>query len=143
MLLQLLPEQDAEEPTSIPTRLKSLKKGRRLYVVVKDLRVEKQPSILCHLYLDLPSDASEEEMKAHHIGVLNFFHAHAAGHRGKGHGKENTKVERFLSFDITAVAKKLQFKKKLKSKATLTISPAGRPASKAKPLIGEITLIEQ
>jgi tyrosinase len=140
--LEPLPEREGEVPVHLPNRVKSLEAERRLYLIVRDLRAETQPGVLYHVYLELPSGASREQLEAHHVGVLNFFHA--VGHGEHGHGGEARKeTERFLRFDITNLVKALQSKNLLRDKPTLTIAPVGRPAADAKPVIGEITLVEQ
>lgn len=123
-------------------RVQSLAEGRRLFLIVKDLRTERQPGVLYDLYLELPADAKGDKRKDYFVGSLNFFHA--AGH-GRHEQKQRAKkgAEKFLSFNITELAKKLHSQKILAEKATLTIVPAGQPAAEAKPVIGEIHIVEQ
>jgi hypothetical protein len=52
-------------------------------------------------------------------------------------------TERFYRFDITDLAKKLHGQGLLKEKPILTIAPAGKPAADAKPVVGDITVVEQ
>ena len=140
--LEPLPEREGLAPAPFSAQVASLKEGKRFYLVVKDLRAEKQPGVLYHVYLELPSGAAGEKLKAHHVGVLNFFHS--AGHGAHGHEKPPQKgAGNFLSFDITDLAKTLHAKKLLSDKPTVTIAPAGQPAADAKPVIGDITLVEQ
>jgi tyrosinase len=140
--LDPLPEGAGLEAVDLPNHVRSLAPGRRLYLVVKNLRAQTQPGVLYHLYLELPSDAARGQMAAHHVGVVNFFHA--VGHGGHEHAAAAKKgTERFLRFDITDLAKKLQAQGLLKQKPILTIAPAGKPAAEAKPVIGEITIIER
>jgi tyrosinase len=136
----------AQEKAAGPltARVKALPEGRRLYLLVRDLRTDEQPGVLYHVYLELPEKAAPEQSEAHHVGVLNFFHAHPAGNGGHAHGDAaGSKSDRFYRFDITDLAKTLQSKGSLSERPTVTIAPAGRPAAEAKPLVGEITLIEE
>jgi hypothetical protein len=136
--LEPQPEREGEEPIPIPARVKSLGAGRRLYLILKNLRTNAQPGVVYSIYLELPSGASREVSESHHVGTINFFDA---VDRDGGRGAK--KRDRFVSFDVTDLAKELRSKGKLKEKPTLTIVPAGQPAAAAKPVIGEITLVEQ
>ena len=111
---------------------------------MRDLHADAQPGVLYHVYLELPAGASGQRMEAHHVGVVNFFNAVSHGAAGHGHGDAAKKsTARFLRFDVTDLARKLQGQGLLKEKPTLTIAPAGQPAADAKPVIGEISLIER
>ena len=75
--------------------------------------------------------------------MINFFDAvHLADHSGHG-GAAGQATDKFFSFDVTELFKRLHLNKQLRAKPTLTIVPAGQPASAAKPVIGEISLVEQ
>ena len=148
--LEPLPEPGNEVAAAMTTRVNALRPGKRLYLVVKDLKASAQPGVLYHLYLELPAEASKEKLEAHHVGTLNFFNAvshemqsmpgHAAAAKK---GAEKKKVtERFYRFDITELAKKLHAQGLLKEKPILTIAPAGKPAAAAKPAVGEISIVE-
>ena len=50
--------------------------------------------------------------------------------------------ERFVSFDITPVAKRLGSKELLREKPTVTIVPSAPPESGSNPVIREISLVE-
>jgi tyrosinase len=120
--------------------VKQLKPGRRLYVVAKNLRADVQPGVVYHVYFDLPAGATPEPGKRdpHYVGTLNFFDAH--DHEG---GAEAAGIAKFRSFDVTLVAKRLQATNRLSTKPTLTIAPANQPEAGAKPVVGEITVVEQ
>ena len=65
-------------------------------------------------------------------------------HEAPGHEKVVQKgPERFYQFDITNLAKALLAKNFLTASPTITIAPAGQPAEKANPVIGEISIIEE
>lgn len=120
----------------LATRIENLPPDHRLYIVVRNLKTDVQPEVLYHLYLELPADAPGEAATEYYVGNINFFaaeHSHGAG----------GDADRFYSFDITDLAKRLKAKGRLTDKAELTIAPAGTPASEAKPVIGEVSLVEQ
>jgi tyrosinase len=137
--LEALPEQEGTPPTLLPARVRALAPGKRLFLVIKNLQTEVQPGVVYELFLDLPQGATKDQSRAHYVGALNFFHAMPAGH---GHGRP-AGPERFTSFDITDLARRLQTRGVLAEQPRLTITPAGTPADDAKPVIGEITLVEQ
>jgi len=128
------------EQLPLSARIKQLKAGRRLYVVAKNLRADVQPGVVYHVYFDLPPGTTPKPGKRdpHYIGTLNFFDAH--DHEG---GPEAAGMAKFRSFDVTRVAKNLQATKRLSTKPTLTIAPANQPEADAKPVIGELTVVEQ
>lgn len=131
-------EKKEERPPTVPDVVKTLAPGRKLFLVVKDLRTNVQPGVTYSLYLDLPDGASPQTAEAHFAGTVNFFNALVTGNPTK-----TSKSERFISFDVTQLVKTLSLKDKLKEKTTLTIVPDGQPVSASKPLIGEISLVEQ
>ncbi len=139
--LEPLPDKEGEPPGSFTDRVTALKEGRRFFLVLKNLHADAQPGVLYHVYLDLPPDATDEQKKAHYVGSVNFFDAVPHGdHQHDKPPKEGT--EKFLSFDITDLAKTLQSMKVLTEKPTLMIAPAGRPADEAKPVIGDVSIVE-
>jgi len=127
---------------SLKDRVKQLKPGKHLYVVAKNLRADVQPGVLYHVYFDLPPGTKPKPGKRdpHYIGTLNFFDAMTTDHGG---GSEAMASDTFLSFDATRVAKNLHLTKRLSTKPTLTIAPAKQPEADAKPVVGEITVVEQ
>ena len=73
--------------------------------------------------------------QAHYIGSINFFEHE--------HTHEGSMADKWLSFDITDLAKRLKAKGEISDKAELTIASAGKPAAEAKPVIGDVSLVEQ
>jgi tyrosinase len=111
--------------------------GKRTYLVVKGLQADVQPEVLYHVYLELPAggNAKREDL---HVGILNFFDAVKHDHDAAG-GQVFPKA---VSFDVTDVVKNLRAKKQLSAKPSLTILPVGQPAASAKPVVGEMSLVE-
>ena len=88
-------------------------------------------------------------MVQHHVGAVNFFNAVSHGMGAGGHGAATKKsqpataTQRTLRFDITNLAKKLQANGLLNDKPVVTIAPVGKPADSAKPVIGEISIVDE
>lgn len=134
------------QPAALRDVVRTLPGQRRLYLLVKDLKADAQPNVLYHVYLELPDDADPQKQQAHHVGSVNFFGA--VSHKGGGHGVGRNagaapRKERSVRFDITDLAKKLQAGDALKDRPTVTIAPVGQPAESAKPVIGEISIIQE
>lgn len=118
--------------------------GRRLFLVIKGLRAQVQPEVLYHVYLELPPGTAPEGESRHYVGTVNFFDAVGlTGHEDHGPAAAGAVPDKFFSFDVTALAKDLLAKGQLSAKPGLTIVPAGQPVAEAKPVLGEITLVEQ
>ncbi len=115
--------------------LNALGTERSLYLVLKDLQTNAQPGVLYDVYLDLPESASTNEANDNYVGTINFFNA--------DHAHTGTASHKFYSFDVTEVARKLQSKGGAPEKPTVTIAPAGEPAETAKPVVGQVSLVEQ
>jgi tyrosinase len=140
--LEPVPPAEGEAAAPFAMRVKELPPGRRLFLVVKDLRAEQQPGVLYDLYLEIPEGVTGDKRKDYFIGTVNFFHA--AGHMAHGEKPQPKKgPEKFLSFDVTELARKLLAMKVLTDKATLVIVPDGKPVDEAKAVIGEIRVVEQ
>jgi tyrosinase len=124
---------------SVPlkTRVEHLPAGHRLYLHLRNLSTEGQPEVLFHLYLQLPSGSGGTT--DFYVGHINFFEHER---HGEGHGS-NGDTDKFYSFDITDLAKRLQASGKLTSNPELTIVPEGQPAAAARPVIGEVSIVEQ
>jgi tyrosinase len=122
----------------LPNRVRALPASRRLYLVIRDLQTDAQPGVLYHVYLELPASAAANQTEQYHVGTINFFAA-----MGHDHAAAAAGTPRFYSFDITDLAKKLQSKNQLSAKPTVTIAPDGQPAADAKPVVGEISVVEQ
>jgi hypothetical protein len=136
--LESLEVQKGVKAMAFHERNKALPKEKHVYLIAKNLQADAQPGVLYHLYLELPEGAKDEKAMPHFIGTVNFFHAVA---HGGAHDKKMP--DEFYKFDVTDVAKTLLAKDLLTASPTLTIVPAGTPADKANPVIGEVTVIEQ
>jgi hypothetical protein len=115
---------------TLASRLDSLR-GRRLFLLIGDLRADRQPGTGFEIYLDLPEGASPSE--THHAGSFNYYNA-VIGETGR--------PDAFFSFDITDVARALRGRGLLRDATTLTIVPSdGKPEGHA--VIGRIEIVEQ
>lgn len=112
--------------------------GARTYLVLRNYRANVQPGVIYHVYLGLPPGTAGAAAQRHYVGPLNFFDAVPI--RGHGHGAFQGKTARF---DVTGVAARLRAAGLLGDSPSVTIAPAGQPASAAQPVIGEITLVEE
>jgi tyrosinase len=110
--------------------------AKRLYLVLRNYRANTQPGIIYHVYLALPAGVSGHAAEQHYVGPMSFFDAVPHGHHGVGAG-------RTTSFDVTDVAERLRAAGLLTGHPSVTIAPAGEPATASQPIIGEISLVEQ
>lgn len=124
-----------------PRQVKSLLPEKKLYLLMRNLSAEMQPGVIYHAYLDLPAGTIPQKDDPHHIGMLNFFGA--MHHRAPPSPSMSQLTPRFISMDVTPVARRLQSEGTLSQQPSVTIVPVGKPAQTAKPLIGEIALVAQ
>lgn len=101
------------------------------YLVIRDLQINAQPGVIYSLYLDVSEGASDEALQAHKVGDLNFFQAMP--------GMEMNEPNRFVSYDITELVKRLGTSGS-SGRVSLTIIPTGEPAAGSEPAIGSITI---
>ena len=112
-------------------RIAKLGPGQKLFLVVSNLQAKAQPGVTYNLYLELPATAAAAGT-ANFVGSINFFDA--AMHMAS---------DKFFSFDITDVAKRLKAQGKMATSAELTIAPEGTPAADAAPVIGSVSIVQQ
>lgn len=125
--------------TAFDRQISALASSTRAYLVISKLQATAQPNVLYDVYF-APSEAAEPKPPVRHrVGTINFFNAVAHGE----HTEALARDERFVSFDVTSLARSLQTEGQLKAEPSVTIVPAGEPASNAKPIIGAIELILQ
>ena len=101
------------------------------YLVIRDLQINAQPGVIYSLYLEVSESVSDEALQAHKIGDLSFFHAMP--------GMEMNEPNRFMSYDITELVRKLGTSASSGS-VSLTIIPSGKPTAGSEPVIGSITI---
>ena len=109
--------------------------GRRLYLVLRNYRAESPPGTVYRVYLELPANATPEIARRHYVGTFNFFDA-VPHHGGAAAGQT-------YSFDITELARRLAPQGGISRTPNVTIVPAGRPIESARPVIGEISIVER
>jgi hypothetical protein len=107
-------------------------------VVIRRLNAQAPPGTVFNVFLELPSGASGSD--ANKIGTIHFFDADPHGGHGSASAASNQK---FFSFDITDLAKRLASEGRLTATPELTIAPADEVDASARPVVGEIQLIEQ
>ena len=120
---------------ALSARVAGIGGDRKVYLVVRGLGTDAPPETIYQIYLGLPQGVVPSPDGANYVGALNFFNAPK-----RGAGRSDT---RFFSFDVTALLKALQSRRSLGGDAIVTIVPAGAPRADAKPVIGEIALVEQ
>jgi tyrosinase len=128
-----------EAASNVTERAGTLSATKRWYLMLRGLSSNAQPEVLYAIYLDLPANATPAQYADHLVGTINFFDAVAQpGHEGASVDKT-----RFISFDASEVVRTLRDKKLLTATPAVTIVPIGRPAGDAKPVVEEISLVEQ
>ncbi len=122
--------------TSLDRRLRKSSSSTRVYLVISKLQAVAQPDVLYNLYF-APSEEAVSKLPARHrVGTINFFNA-------VNHGEDADPLvndERFISFDVTNLVRRLQLEKRLKTEPSVIVVPAGQPETDAKPVIGSIEL---
>ena len=112
---------------------------KRIFLVLRNLHADAHPGVLFHVFLDVPANTLPRQALEHRVGIINFFDAVRHGEQFAGE-QQSTK---FVSFDITELAHNLHDKKLLSEKPVVTIVPFGKPAADARPVIGEVSIVEQ
>jgi hypothetical protein len=131
----LTPRAAGAQPLS--ARVETVRSDRKVYLVLRGLGSAQPPETAYQVYLGLPQGTAPSPESMYYVGALNFFNAASFG------AKSNSPDPRFFSFDVTDLLKALQSRKVLGEGATVTIVPADKPRASAKPVIGEIALVEQ
>jgi tyrosinase len=116
----------------------ALSMTRRLFLVLSGLSAQAQPGVLYDLYFGIPGSSPVASAEAFRVGTFNFFAA--TGQMEHGSSSTNRK---FISFDVTEIASKLQRQGLLSDQPVLAIAPVGRPGTEARALIAEIALVSQ
>jgi len=121
------------------SRVRSLSGDRRLFLVIRKLSSNAPPGTLFNIFLEVPGDVAGAGAEAYKVGSIHFFDAVPHG----GHGTAAASPQKFFSFDITDLAKRLVSEGRLTATPELTIAPADEVEADARPVVGEIELIEQ
>lgn len=121
---------------SFDQRVRYLRPGQRLYLVLQDLYARAPTDVVYDVYLNLPAGAGSKQAVAHWVGDVNFFDA-------VDHKHDHNAEPSFVSYDITDKAQALLVKRRLGPTAVVTIVPAGTPAVNARPEIGQVSIVEQ
>jgi len=120
--------------SALAARVDALAPGRRLFLIVSDLRASEQPGAGYRVYIDLPRDAKASGRERYFAGDINFYNALIGG--------VGSADSRF-SFDITEVARFLRKQKRLCETTTVTFIPDGRPSAKANAVVRRVEIVEQ
>ena len=116
----------------LPSRVDTLARGRRLFLVIGGLHADRGPGATFDVFLDLPANASAAQRVRHFAGNINFYSA-VIGETGR--------ADAHFSFDITDVARALRRRGLLCDATTLTIVPDGPAAGK--PFVDWIEIVEE
>lgn len=136
--LEAVAGREGGEPRGVNDRVKGLKAGGKLHLVLVGPATDAPPGVLYAVYLDLPADATLEQKRRHAVGSINFFNFIGP----ESEEDKRSPDRRAVSLDVTEAAKRLQLEGKLRDKPVVTIVPAGKPAADANPIVAEIRLIE-
>jgi tyrosinase len=133
----------APTPKALAAHAAALDTNGRMYLVIRDLKTDLQPGTLFAVYLDLPENATKAQKKAHAVGVFNFFHAHAdTTMRAGAHATMTGSHAVAASFDVTTLVQSLRKAGSLSEKPMVSIVPLRKPNTAAKPIVGDISIIE-
>jgi tyrosinase len=118
---------------TLASRTVLLRQGRRLYLLIRGLRVDADPGVIYNVYLDLPARAKPVANDRRHIGIINFY--------GVPPGSSPDRV--FFSFDITEAVRTLRSRKSLPDTTTVTFYPGGQAASGASVTVARLEITEE
>jgi hypothetical protein len=107
-----------------------------LYVVLRELKARAEPGVSFAVYLDLPENASPETRQDRRIGSLNFFGSAA-------HAQADDGSSDWRSYDLTAVARRLLERGRLRRQMSITIEPNGAPLADSDATIGSIAIVQR
>lgn len=131
------------ESDPLAVRVEQVPEDRRLLLVLSNLSTELQPGVLYNVYLEAPGQG--EAAAGHRVGTINFFDAQDHdGHADHGDGGDGAaRPQRFYSFDVTELARELAAAGRLGGAPRVTLAASGDPAAEARPVVGDIRLVEQ
>jgi hypothetical protein len=125
--------------TTLDRRIHKLAPSTRVYLVMSKLQAAAQPNALYEVYFAPSEEAVAKPSARHRVGTINFFNAVSHGENAQSLVND----ERFVSFDVTSLVRRLHLEGRLKAEPSITIVPAEEPATDARPVIGAIELILQ
>lgn len=105
--------------------------------------LQAQPEVLYHVYFDPPEKSTPDKGGGYCVGTISFFDALELDHGDGAHARHGSGEDKFYSFDVSDLLRRLGGSKSLSEKPTVTIAPAGEPASAARPVVGTIELLQQ
>jgi tyrosinase len=130
---------ESSQAGAVTERASTLSTTKRWYLLLRGLSSNAPPGVLYAIHLDLPPNATPAQAAERLVGTINFFDAVPhPGHEGASVDKT-----RFISFDATEVVRALREKKQLSATPAVAITPIGRPSADAKPVIEEVSLVEE
>ncbi len=109
----------------------------RVYLVLRGLTAKAPPGVLYHVYLDLPAGFEPPADDPRHVGTISFYEAVVPA------GMRAPDLDRApgASYEISATVRQLQSRGLLSGLTTVTILPAGRPASGADPAVRALEIV--
>jgi tyrosinase len=121
----------------LAAKIAALPDDHRLYLVIGNVKADAQPETLFRVYLDLPDGPPSDPINSNYVGSFNFFDAVPHGDDHAGHAAKP------VTFDVTTVAANLSSLGLLKKEHTVTIVAANEPTGNSKPVVGDISFVEQ
>ncbi len=125
-------------PQSMSDQAKSLGDGRALFLVLRNLGASSSPGTTFQVFFGLPDGVTGADANNFRAGTINFFDAAIKNEHSRAPGGN-----KFFSFEITPIARRLQQAATAGGAARVTIMPSGAFAEAAYPTIGSIDVIEQ
>ena len=110
---------------SLGTRLRGIPATQEVYLQLKNLRAEVEPGITYNIYVNLPARSSAGTTDPHYVGTVN------------------TQGPRDPTINVTERLKQLNAGSMLDERTTVTVVPAGRPATGAEVKIDRVLLLAE
>lgn len=121
-------------------RIRKSASSTGVYLVLSNLQTVAQPNVLYDVYLAPSEEAAAKPPARRRVGTINFFDAESHGE----HAQSSANDERFISFEVTGLVRRLQLEGRFKkAEPSVILVPTGEPATDAKPVIGSIELFLQ
>ena len=105
--------------------------------MLDNIQTNVSPNTLYRVYLGMPAGTVGAAREAYRAGTINFFEAGS-------HLEGATNMEPpHYSFDVTELVKRLGSAKAITDEPTVSLVPASKPSAEARPLIGDVSLVQQ